>query len=255
MNGSLGLKVLNYITEHHGSSLVSICLNSDAKRASNYLAQVESLLDEKGSRPAIILWNKGASQIENCGINLEQPILGVSALFGHILPQEMIESFSGGILNLHPSFLPNGRGAAPIPWSIIERQPQGITLHIMNRQLDGGDIVFQKEIPTTIDMSAGDIYEIAMAELYSAFSRFFPLWFNGEHTMSPQRPTGISHHKLSEFKSIQIIKEDEVGNFGDFVRRLQATTLSDGRLPLFKDNAGKIWEVTFRISDPDKNKQ
>ena len=249
INGQLGLKILNYLSQHKQHTINTIFLNSDAKRPSNYIAEIESLIKEKNLRPSIVRWDSEAFQIENFGVDLEQPIFGVSALFGHILPEEMIGKFSGGILNLHPSLLPVGRGADPIPWSIIERQPQGITLHLISKQLDSGDIVFQREISTTLDMSAGDIYEIATTELFNEFSRCFLKWVNGEIILSPQGSVNVSQHQSSELASLQIIKEDEGGTFGEFVRRLQATTFSNGRRPLFKDNMGKIWEVTFSISD------
>ena len=255
INGSLGLRILKYFTNFDDYSIVSIYVNESAKRTVGYIGEIQSLLDSKNLQPMILSWAGDSNQIKNCGVSLEQATFGVSALFGHIIPPEMVGRFSGGIINLHPSYLPIGRGADPIPWSIINRHPQGITLHLIDQQLDTGDVVFQKEIVTSIDMSAGDIYEIAMSELFFEFTVYFPKWVAGELKPTPQEGSCISKHKLSELNAVQIIDENEVGTFGDFVRRLQANTFSNGRRPSFKDGVGNIWEVTFRISDPQNIEQ
>jgi methionyl-tRNA formyltransferase len=253
INGSLGLKVLDHVTGLKNHKLVSVFVNSDDKRTSDYIVEVRSLLSKKSLQPLISSWDGEHSQFEKLGIDFKLPTFGVSALFGHAIPEEMIQKFSPGIINLHPSLLPIGRGADPIPWSIVNCQKQGISLHLINQGLDTGDIVFQKEISTTIDMNAGHIYDKAVAELFAEFSRILPKWLNGEVMTYPQSGVNISSHRSSEFGSISIINESEIGTFGDFVRRLQAATFTDGRRPTFKDDVGKIWEVTFSISDLHRN--
>ena len=41
--------------------------------------------------------------------------------------------------------------------------------------------------------------------------------------------------------------EDEIGTFGDFLRIIQASSFSDGRRPLLRDNFGKLWEINISI--------
>lgn len=50
-------------------------------------------------------------------------------------------------VNLHPAFLPIGRGAWPMPVSILKNIPSGVTLHKLAAKLDQGDILLQEEIP------------------------------------------------------------------------------------------------------------
>lgn len=50
-------------------------------------------------------------------------------------------------VNLHPAYLPVGRGPWPMPVSILKSIPSGMTLHKLAAQLDTGDILFQEEIP------------------------------------------------------------------------------------------------------------
>lgn len=255
INGSLGLKVLDYVTGLRNLKVISVYLNSEDKRLPNYISEVRDLLEEKNLKLKLESWAGELSQIENEAIDIGQPTFGVSALFGHILPERIISRFSGGIINLHPSLLPIGRGANPISWSIVNEKVQGISIHLIDPKLDSGDIIFQKEISTTIDMNAGDIYELATSELLKEFSSCFPRWVSGERTLQPQGNVGISQHRSSDLMALQILDENEVGTFGNFVRRMQATTFSNGKRPKFRDKRGKVWEVTFRISDPQINKE
>ncbi len=254
LNGSLGIKILEYVSGLTDHKVISIFLNSDKKRSPDYMDEVKRVIKGKNLQPLIISWVEDQSQIENNQIDLNPPTIGVSALFGHVLPEEFIARFSGGILNLHPSLLPIGRGADPIPWSIIDKNVQGISIHLINLGLDTGDLVFQKEISSAINMNAGDVYDTAMVELYTEFVRCFPKWVNGEMTPYPQEGAVVSSHKSSELNQMRIFQEDEIGTFGDFVRRLQATTFSNAKLPRFKDNMGNIWDVTFSIANPQRNK-
>jgi methionyl-tRNA formyltransferase len=121
---------------------------------------------------------------------------------------------------------------------------------MIDHKLDTGNLVFQKEISCTIDMNAGEVYELATSELFIAFSNHFPKWVGGEIESYPQATSGITFHRSSELELMCIIDESEVGTFGDFVRRLQATTFSNGKHPNFKDKTGNIWDINFKISAP-----
>lgn len=248
INGSLGLQILNFVAQISEYKISAIVLNSEKKRSINYIEEVERVLDVRNIHTRIVIWEDKKVQLEKIYSKLESPTHGVSALFGHVLPGELISKFTEGVLNLHPSLLPVGRGANPISWSIVNQQAQGVTLHLIDQNLDTGDIIFQKQITTNIGMSAGDVYGLAMAELFDAFTKYFPSWIRGELVAFPQGELEYSQHTSHELEQLQVIREEEVFSFGDFVRRMQATTFSDGRLPLFQDNFGNIWKVRFKVS-------
>lgn len=253
INGKLGLQVLSFILQNSNHKIVAIFLNSQEKRSTDYIENVKDLFGDS-HLPQIICWENMTKDFKNFHKDLESPTHAVSALFGHILPKDVIEEFTGGILNLHPSLLPIGRGAHPISWSIMDERPQGITLHLIDQGLDTGDVVFQREIFTDISMSAGDIYETAMTELFKSFSIYFPRWIKGELDAYAQSESKAIRHTSKEIESLQTINENEVSTFGGFIRRLQAITFSDGRLPIFIDNLDNMWEINFHIL-PYQNKK
>lgn len=53
-------------------------------------------------------------------------------------------------LNLHSALLPMNRGMLPTFWSLFSEPPRaGVTLHLMTAELDGGEILLQREIPVS----------------------------------------------------------------------------------------------------------
>jgi len=249
INGKLGLRVLDFVTDCRKCELTAVILNSDMKRSPSYLQEVSYILAEKNLNPLVVKWDRDFLYSNDSKLIFEQVKFGVSALFGHILPSELIGKFSGGILNLHPSLLPIGRGADPIPWGIIERQKQGISIHLIDQNLDTGDIVFQKEIPANNMMNAGEIYEIAMAELFNEFSQLFMNWVDGKIEPRSQARTLGSLHHSNELESLRVIKDAEISSFGSFIRRIRATSFSNGELPKYMDDEGRIWNIAVSMSE------
>lgn len=85
------------------------------------------------------------------------PDMIVTAAYGKILPQNLLDLPSLGCLNVHASLLPKYRGAAPVQWSLINgEQETGITIMMMDAGMDTGDILTQQpvHIPENIDSEA-----------------------------------------------------------------------------------------------------
>ncbi len=85
----------------------------------------------------------------------------VVVAYGQILPGWLLESSRFGSVNIHASLLPRYRGAAPIPWAILNGEViTGVTTMIMEETLDSGPILMQKAIPIPITKTAGELAEV-----------------------------------------------------------------------------------------------
>ncbi len=74
-----------------------------------------------------------------------QPDLIVVVAFGQILSSSVLELPHYGCINLHPSMLPQYRGAAPIQAAVLDGvQKSGITIMRLVRKLDAGPILLQE---------------------------------------------------------------------------------------------------------------
>lgn len=80
--------------------------------------------------------------------------------YGQILPEEILNIPKYGCINVHGSLLPKYRGAAPIQWSIINGEKEtGVTIMQMDKGLDTGDIILQKQMPIHIDDNSGTLHD------------------------------------------------------------------------------------------------
>jgi len=74
-----------------------------------------------------------------------KPDLCVTAAFGQILSQEILDIPPMGNINVHASLLPRHRGAAPIAYAIMAGDAEaGVTTMMMDAGIDTGDILLQK---------------------------------------------------------------------------------------------------------------
>ena len=74
------------------------------------------------------------------------PSIIVSYNYASIISEDVIRYMNQNIINLHISYLPYNRGAQPNFWSFIENTPKGVTVHKIDKGLDTGNILFQKEL-------------------------------------------------------------------------------------------------------------
>lgn len=72
--------------------------------------------------------------------------IGVLASFGVLIPSSVLEAFEPeGILNIHPSLLPEYRGASPIESAILDGATEfSVSVMKLAKAMDAGPIYFQK---------------------------------------------------------------------------------------------------------------
>jgi methionyl-tRNA formyltransferase len=84
---------------------------------------------------------------------------------------DLLASTRRGVLGMHPTLLPVGRGRAPIPWVILLGLPQtGVTLFQMDLGVDSGPIIAQTTIAVGPRETATDLYA-KVADAHAALLR------------------------------------------------------------------------------------
>lgn len=103
--------------------------------------------------------------------------IAVLAYFGLIIPQKVLNIFSKGIINIHPSLLPKYRGPTPVQNAILNRERvTGITLTKLDERVDHGPILVQKEEKILEDDTADTLYaslfEIGSDLIYQTIKQY-----------------------------------------------------------------------------------
>ena len=89
------------------------------------------------------------------------PDYGVIADFGFIIPQEVIDSIKGGIINIHFSLLPKYRGASPVQYAILNGDEKtGVTFYLLDKNMDTGNIIAQIEYKIDSKYTSDELYKI-----------------------------------------------------------------------------------------------
>lgn len=73
---------------------------------------------------------------------------GILVSYGRIIPQSIIDCFTPGIINIHPSLLPKYRGSSPIESAILRRDATtGVSLMQLSHKMDAGAVYHQSSYP------------------------------------------------------------------------------------------------------------
>jgi methionyl-tRNA formyltransferase len=121
------------------------------------------------------------------------PQVAVAACFLWRLPREAYETPPLGILNVHPSLLPAGRGPEPVFWTLRRGEPvTGVTVHRMDAGFDTGPIVAQAQIPVPAGISAPELERDLMTIGGSLLVEALPALAAGTLQPRPQSAEGVS---------------------------------------------------------------
>lgn len=76
-----------------------------------------------------------------------------------MLPEQVWSMPPLGTINVHGSWLPKYRGAAPIHWAVINGEDEtGVTIFKLKHKIDTGDIILRERLPIDINDTTGDVY-------------------------------------------------------------------------------------------------
>ena len=88
-----------------------------------------------------------------------KPEIGVLVAYGKIVPESTIGLFPKGIINVHPSLLPEYRGSSPIEQAILHGDAKtGVSIMQLAKEMDAGPVYASKEVPLRNDDSQTSFY-------------------------------------------------------------------------------------------------
>lgn len=123
----------------------------------------------------------------------------VSVHYPVILRQQTIRRYQK-VYNLHPGFLPWGRGWYPVFWALFRGEPAGATLHEIDQGLDTGPIVKQISVPVEPNDDGRSLHQRVTAAEGELLDFLFKELGRGTIPPSvPQDPSKGSSHSKQDF--------------------------------------------------------
>ena len=134
-------------------------------------------------------------------INSLDPDIIIVVAYGIILPSELLDIPKFGCINIHVSFLPRWRGAAPIEHAMLAGDVKtGISVIKISPKLDAGDILHQESLNISADMYSDELTEALTNLGKQTMLRVLPKIFENKTLSKKQDLNKVTYAK--KFKSV-----------------------------------------------------
>jgi len=167
------------------------------------------------------------------------PACLVVVAYGQLLPERLLKIPPLGTVNVHASLLPRYRGAAPIPWAVIEGEmATGVTTMLLDPGMDTGDMLLSREIPIGPEDTGGSLHDRLAEVGASVLAETLARLADGSLTPRPQDHSQATYAPMIRPEDCRVNWQEEAERVSRRIRALDpwpgAFTLWQGkRLKLF----------------------
>lgn len=186
----------------------------------------------------------------NLILNTDADII-ITCAYGQFVPSILLNHFKYGSINVHASLLPKLRGGAPIQRAIMNGfNKTGITIMYMDKKMDAGDIITQRQIDIKID----DTYDSLSIKLSNLAK---DLLLDTLDLIISNKINPIKQDENLVTYAYNIKKEEEKINFNnnakDVVNLIKALCSNPGAYCILDNKRLKVYNaiVLDEISDDD----
>ncbi len=169
------------------------------------------------------------------------PDVGLSVMFDYILDETFLGLFPKGCFNLHPAYLPYNKGAFANVWAIVDRTPAGVTFHVIDKGVDTGPIVAQKEVKIEPVDTGESLYRKLERAGVRLFREIWPKIEEGTFELKPQDPSEGKVHRRNDVAGIDFIDLDREYKARDLINILRARTFPPYKGAYFVEDGKKVY--------------
>lgn len=113
--------------------------------------------------------------------------VAVLIAYGRIVPQSVIDMFSRGIINIHPSLLPKHRGPTPIESVILQNDHEtGVSIMQLSKEMDAGPVFAQTHYVLTGNETKQQLANILVQQGIDALLEVLPAVLEGNASATEQ---------------------------------------------------------------------
>ena len=141
----------------------------------------------------------------------------ITAAYGQILSQEILDITKFGVYNVHASVLPKYRGSSPIQWSLINGEKNiGVTILKTLAGLDNGPILLTKDTQILPEDSVSSLMEKLADIGGDLLLEGLDLLESGKYTLVDQNEEEMTYYPMLKKENSNIdfsLTAQEVSNF------------------------------------------
>lgn len=141
-----------------GYDIAAVVTKPDSKRGRGQVLSAPSV-KILAQRHNIPVWQPADLLDIADDVRALSPVTGVLVSYGKIIPQAIINLFTPGIVNVHPSLLPKYRGPSPIESAILNGdETTGVSIMQLVRAMDAGPVYAVKNHPLHGTETQAELY-------------------------------------------------------------------------------------------------
>lgn len=176
-------------------------------------------------------------------LNQINPDLIVTVAYGRLLSKKLLDLPPLGCINLHASYLPAYRGAAPIHRAIIDgADHSGVSIIDLTRELDGGDLIMQEKEEISFYDTAGMLHDRLAARGAALLLKAINALADETAQKNPQDPALVTY-------APPLDQSDEKLNWNnsalDIYNRIRGLNPWPGAYTSLRGNRLKVWQAAL----------
>lgn len=163
----------------------------------NQVVTLDNSIAELAHRLKLPAWVGNANELE-----FAAGVTGFSVHYPRILRKPLIGRYAK-IYNLHPGYLPWGRGYYPVFWALWEETIAGATLHEMTVGVDEGPIVAQLQVLYDESDTGASLWQRVRIAEQQLFQTYWTAISSGHYPEAIAQPSGGSYHTRRELLQLK----------------------------------------------------
>jgi methionyl-tRNA formyltransferase len=144
-------------------------------------------------------------------------------------------------VNFHPGFNPFNRGLYPQIFSIINKKPCGVTVHLMTNKIDQGPIIEQKKVIIKNTDTSYEVYKnIIKLQKYLIKKNIYKL-INGKFKLFERKKIKGNYNSKKKFKKLCKLNLNKKSTLGEHIKLLRALSHKGFKNAYYTQNKKKIY--------------
>jgi methionyl-tRNA formyltransferase len=238
----VGFESVKFLFKNYPDDISSVIVNGDDSVILKYLVSEgfdssRIYIFSRGQTNSLLSFLKSKGKIDYI----------ILAWWPFIINEEVISIPNIGAVNMHPSLLPYNRGKHYNFWAIVEQCPFGVSIHMVDKGIDSGDILFQKEIEIAWTDTGETLYFKARDRMIELFCDAYPDLRSNNFIRKPQELTIGSFHLANQLDKASEIDLEKTYKAKDLINLIRARTFSTHPACRFTDETG-TYEIRSSIN-------
>lgn len=189
---------------------------------SQYVAKEDAALIKLVDDAVIVRGDEFRDNPELSRIAETNPDFLINVGYGYIFRDtDLLKLPTKRAINVHTSLLPWNRGRHTAPWTIINGDPAGVTIHVMNESIDDGAIIAQTSVEYDLTDTPGTLYQRLYRKGVQLFIEAWPNVRDGTIELTPQDGNRSTYNSAEELSEFGAKLQSETFSPVEFVRAVQ----------------------------------